>query len=552
MLELDTIIAYTDGSHIGPQNSPVNSGTGAGIHAYGSPVPLQELVDEHHPKSGLDYIYVKELPECIGVNGYEKIAKNKIKVPAVSINKLGLTLLEAIVPIKPKSSQVGELQAFISLAKLDAKYNRLVVHTDSMYLKQGCEEWLTNWKKRGWIKSNGGPVENLELWKEIDQILIDFKDAGVDLKILKIKGHSDRYGNEMADTLAGIASDKSANVTQNMQRGALDGVGLDGDPYKEEWTIAPYEYKEGDEATLDTVVGEAKKPEDDKPKKPKKVKDEDKHLPLMLRQKFIYTLGGTETEQVKVGDELLYRYFGGDHAKLKDDRLLAGKAQPDSIGYLTLLKKEVPVVKKLNSEIHHRMWSEVPLMYRLNLVNILNGTFISQNKFNLKYWDNLDFSDLTFNNEFNELYFDEKNWLGVAVNPPMLSYRQMDYFDMLTGWMTGIINGGYESNDLCTIEDITDHFFEDGKPTNKYRKIDKFYKVEVTAPKTGKKVKVILPRNIAIPDISYLTRLQKHNLKVYLCARYESDNAFRSFLIFETDLGYQMVISYHSSLRVYE
>lgn len=542
MLELDTVIAYTDGSHIGKQNSLINSGTGAGIHAYGSPVPISELIEKHHPKSGLDYIHVKELPECVGVNGYEKIAQKKIKVPAVSINDLGLTLLEGTVSIRPKTSQVGELQAFISLVKADFVCKRLIIHTDSNYLKQGILEWMDGWKKRGWIRSDGTAVENLDLWKTIYNLWHDLKANGVEVTLLKIKGHSDRYGNEMADALARIASDRSANINTTQE----------GD-YGEEWSIEPYVYNK-DDSTIEDVVGGAKKPtEDTKPKKPKKIKDEDKHLPLMLRQKFLYTLGGTEIEKVSLDGEEFYRFYGGDHAKLKDDRLLAGKAQPDTIGYLTLLKDDVPVVKELNKEMHFRMWENVPIMYRLNLVNILNGTFISQNKFNLRFWDKLDFTDLTFNSNFNELYFDEKNWLAVAVKPPMLSYRQMDYFDMLTGWMTKVIDGSYEKDDRYSVEDITDHFFdENGKPTNRYRKIDKFYKVDVTAPITGKKVKVILPRNIAIPDVTYLNKLQKENLRVKLCARYESDNAFRSFLVLETDIGYQMVISYHSSLRIYE
>ena len=42
--------------------------------------------------------------------------------------------------------------------------------SDSQYLVKGASEWMPGWKRRGW-KRKAGPIENLDLWKELDAIL---------------------------------------------------------------------------------------------------------------------------------------------------------------------------------------------------------------------------------------------------------------------------------------------------------------------------------------------------------------------------------------------
>jgi ribonuclease HI len=40
--------------------------------------------------------------------------------------------------------------------------------SDSQYLVKGMNEWIHGWKRRGW-KRKAGPIENVELWKELDR-----------------------------------------------------------------------------------------------------------------------------------------------------------------------------------------------------------------------------------------------------------------------------------------------------------------------------------------------------------------------------------------------
>lgn len=41
--------------------------------------------------------------------------------------------------------------------------------TDSQYVMKGMQEWLPNWKKRGWKTASKQPVKNADLWQQLDE-----------------------------------------------------------------------------------------------------------------------------------------------------------------------------------------------------------------------------------------------------------------------------------------------------------------------------------------------------------------------------------------------
>ena len=69
--------------------------------------------------------------------------------------------------------------------------------TDSNYVKQGLNEWLPNWKARGWRTADKKPVKNQDLWQRLDTAAARHK---VDWRW--VKGHAGDPGNEAADQLA--------------------------------------------------------------------------------------------------------------------------------------------------------------------------------------------------------------------------------------------------------------------------------------------------------------------------------------------------------------
>lgn len=107
-----------------------------------------------------------------------------------------------------------ELQACI-LALREAKrlglglgLQRIVVHTDSMYVSGNFTNALYRWPRNGWLKSGGGPVLNADLWKTLSRLV---RNAGRPVDIEWVKGHSKDEHNRAVDRIAR----RSASVSSN-------------------------------------------------------------------------------------------------------------------------------------------------------------------------------------------------------------------------------------------------------------------------------------------------------------------------------------------------
>ena len=96
-----------------------------------------------------------------------------------------------------------ELTAAIMALKEIKEPCEIILYTDSKYVLQGIEEWIHNWKKRGWRGSNKKPVKNIDLWKELDELRDEHN-----IKWNWVKGHSGDPGNETADMLANRGIDE--------------------------------------------------------------------------------------------------------------------------------------------------------------------------------------------------------------------------------------------------------------------------------------------------------------------------------------------------------
>lgn len=90
-----------------------------------------------------------------------------------------------------------ELSAAIEGILFCPKDAKLIIWTDSNYVKQGITEWIHGWKKKNWKD-----VKNPDLWKELDAAC-----QGREIEWNWIKGHAGHAGNEMADHLANLGVD---------------------------------------------------------------------------------------------------------------------------------------------------------------------------------------------------------------------------------------------------------------------------------------------------------------------------------------------------------
>ncbi|RLA03612.1 MAG: ribonuclease HI [Gammaproteobacteria bacterium] len=96
-----------------------------------------------------------------------------------------------------------EMTAVIEALKSIKEPAELLITTDSKYVIQGIEEWLVQWKKRGWRTASKKPVKNVDLWQELDQLV------GLhNVRWQWVKGHAGHEENERADALANLGVDE--------------------------------------------------------------------------------------------------------------------------------------------------------------------------------------------------------------------------------------------------------------------------------------------------------------------------------------------------------
>jgi ribonuclease HI len=80
-----------------------------------------------------------------------------------------------------------------------------VFTSDSKYIVEGMNEWLPAWKARDW-KKKGGPILNLELWKQADEIV-----SSHETHWRWVRGHNGQPQNEYANFLATRAAAEQSN-----------------------------------------------------------------------------------------------------------------------------------------------------------------------------------------------------------------------------------------------------------------------------------------------------------------------------------------------------
>jgi ribonuclease HI len=94
--------------------------------------------------------------------------------------------------------------AIRALQSIKTSHNPIKLHCDSAYVVNGINQWVAGWKKRGWRKSDGKKIENLELWKLLDELVL-MQD---NIEVIKVKGHAGVELNELADQLANKGMDE--------------------------------------------------------------------------------------------------------------------------------------------------------------------------------------------------------------------------------------------------------------------------------------------------------------------------------------------------------
>ena len=98
------------------------------------------------------------------------------------------------------TNNIMELTAVIEALKFLKRPCKIVITTDSNYVKSGITDWIYQWKKKGWKTANKQPVKNKKYWQQLDQETVRHE-----IQWKWVKGHSGHIENERADSLANQA-----------------------------------------------------------------------------------------------------------------------------------------------------------------------------------------------------------------------------------------------------------------------------------------------------------------------------------------------------------
>ena len=100
-----------------------------------------------------------------------------------------------------------ELTAAASALESLTRPCRVVLHTDSEYVRNGVTRWSTGWVRRNWRNAAGDPVANMDLWRRVLDVA-----ARHEIDWRWVRGHAGDVMNERADRLATAARDGAARA----------------------------------------------------------------------------------------------------------------------------------------------------------------------------------------------------------------------------------------------------------------------------------------------------------------------------------------------------
>lgn len=413
---------------------------------------------------------------------------------------------------------------------LELEVATLEIRADSTYTIKGATEWMKGWKKRDWCKSDGLPVENQDLWKELDKRLDLLKDAKITLKWQWVNAHKGTPGNEEADQAA--------------KRGGLLAKQGKYDTVYEQLQVISNEEK------LDKEKPKVKKTP--KPKIPA-------YSRLLTHQRLYFT---TNIERPMSVDGRYVYFLGGD----PEDEL-HGKRISDSCHSVVLLKNPDPVLEAIMVK-----QTEVSDDYRHPVTARMDSIRSAKNYAELYVygadyvrWNNIECrlsmvpqgSLLTPKKEATAEIQDEDRSVNLThlMNPPKLAFVAMQMAET----HLGLLESYLAKDGKVVSTEVTELFYDSetdkkGKvklvPCQALQENAKFFKPEVswqTKEREGT-ASVVLTVGHDAPNKNMLSNMAKLEPKISVITYPDSDQAIHYAVVMETEEDCALFVAGYSNL----
>lgn len=99
---------------------------------------------------------------------------------------------------KNTTNNIMELTASIqALEQIKDVDKKIIIFTDSNYVKNGITSWINNWKINGWLTSSKKEVKNKEMWERLDKLT-----NSLQIEWRWVKAHNEDENNNYVDLLA--------------------------------------------------------------------------------------------------------------------------------------------------------------------------------------------------------------------------------------------------------------------------------------------------------------------------------------------------------------
>ena len=117
---------------------------------------------------------------------------------------------EDIPDTDPQTNQTAELTAAVRAVHQVSELGieQVYIQTDGTYVQKGITCWINNWMANSWKMAQGAEVKHRVLRESQSD-----KCKKVDVIWKHVKGHAGDPGNEYADTLSKMATDRQREVT---------------------------------------------------------------------------------------------------------------------------------------------------------------------------------------------------------------------------------------------------------------------------------------------------------------------------------------------------
>lgn len=331
--------------------------------------------------------------------------------------------------------------------------SKLKILSDSKYVLSNYKN-INTWRENGFLKTDGNPVANKDIWVYLDSVIKDAKDSGISITFEWVEGHNGTKGNELADHWANQG--RLITIKNDTQL----TLGLADDHFYEYNPFRALTKTESNAPGLNRL--------------------------LAIKRWLFFTNSPREIEGKPF-------YFGSTYEDKKDmNNKNCGKRAPDSLYCMLMPKEKISLLDSIRDMYDKKFTnSESPVIIHLDEVSN-KGMWYNLNRTELK---NTSFKgDALIENTDGTL-------LGELHFPPKLYFRIPAIVHQAYIYIKDFLN---TSPDLIVF-DITNYFYnvdDKGKFTmnNNFSTSDKYLDIKIKIPFNS-------PIGIITPEVDDTIRL---------------------------------------------